>query len=68
MTGPRIPNVFKIPELKEKILFTLLCLLLYRLGAHITVPGVDARALTDDLEQLSNDLMVDITLDETLRT
>lgn len=47
MTGPRIPNVFKIPELKEKILFTLLCLLLYRLGAHITVPGVDTRALTE---------------------
>ena len=47
MTAPQIPNVFKIPELKEKILFTLLCLLLYRLGAHITVPGIDARALTD---------------------
>ena len=47
MTAPRIPNVFKIPELKEKILFTLLCLFLYRLGAHITVPGIDARALTD---------------------
>jgi len=47
VTAPRIPNVFKIPELKEKILFTLLCLFLYRLGAHITVPGIDARALTD---------------------
>ncbi len=46
MTGPRIPNLFKIPELKEKILFTLLCLLLYRIGAHITVPGVDVNALT----------------------
>jgi preprotein translocase subunit SecY len=46
VTGPRIPNVFKIPELKEKILFTLLCLLLYRLGAHITVPGIDTLALT----------------------
>jgi preprotein translocase subunit SecY len=46
VTGPRIPNLFKIPELKEKILFTLLCLLLYRIGAHITVPGVDVNALT----------------------
>ena len=46
MSGPRIPNLFKIPELKEKILFTLLCLLLYRIGAHITVPGVDVNALT----------------------
>jgi preprotein translocase subunit SecY len=47
VTAPRIPNIFKIPELKEKVLFTLLCLLLYRLGAHITVPGVDTRALTE---------------------
>jgi preprotein translocase subunit SecY len=45
VSGPRIPNLFKIPELKEKILFTLLCLLLYRIGAHITVPGVDVNAL-----------------------
>jgi glycine cleavage system regulatory protein len=29
--------------------------------------GLDARALTDDLETISNDLMVDITLDETIR-
>ncbi|MBI1722564.1 MAG: preprotein translocase subunit SecY [Gemmatimonadetes bacterium] len=42
-----MPNPFKIPELKEKLLFTLLCLLLYRLGAHITVPGVDAQATLD---------------------
>ena len=47
MSGPRIPNLFKIPELKEKILFTLLCLLLYRIGAHITVPGVDVNALKE---------------------
>jgi preprotein translocase subunit SecY len=46
VSAPRIPNLFKIPELKEKILFTLLCLLLYRVGAHITVPGVDVNALT----------------------
>jgi preprotein translocase subunit SecY len=40
MANP-IPNLFKVPELKEKILFTALCLLIYRFGAHITVPGVD---------------------------
>ncbi|MDP3774167.1 MAG: preprotein translocase subunit SecY [Gemmatimonadales bacterium] len=47
MTAPQLPNPFKIPELKEKLLFTLLCLLLYRIGAHITVPGVDAQATID---------------------
>ncbi len=40
-----IPNLFKVPELKEKILFTLLCLAIYRLGAHITAPGVNVIAL-----------------------
>ena len=41
MANP-IPNLFKVPELKEKILFTLLVLFIYRVGAHITVPGVEA--------------------------
>jgi preprotein translocase subunit SecY len=42
-----VSNVFRTPELKEKILFTLLCLFIYRVGAHITAPGVDVQALTD---------------------
>ena len=42
-----VSNVFKTPELKDKIVFTLLCLLIYRVGAHITAPGVDVAALTD---------------------
>src|SRR5947208_8547097 len=42
-----VQNIFRTPELKEKILFTLLCLFVYRLGAHVTVPGVDPQALTD---------------------
>jgi preprotein translocase subunit SecY len=42
-----VSNVFKTPELKDKILFTLLCLFIYRVGAHITAPGVDVQALTD---------------------
>jgi preprotein translocase subunit SecY len=41
-----VQNLFRTPELKSKILFTLLCLLLYRVGAHITAPGIDVRALT----------------------
>ncbi|NLN93037.1 MAG: preprotein translocase subunit SecY [Candidatus Hydrogenedens sp.] len=42
-------NAFKIPELKSRILFTLLMLTLYRLGAHVPVPGVDGRALAEML-------------------
>ena len=47
MTAPQIPNLFKVPELKEKILFTLLCLVVYRLGAHVATPGVNVQALAD---------------------
>jgi preprotein translocase subunit SecY len=39
--------VWKTPELKSKIGFTLLALLIYRIGGHITAPGVDVRALMD---------------------
>jgi preprotein translocase subunit SecY len=42
-----VQNIFRTPELKEKILFTLLCLFIYRIGAHVTAPGVDPAALTD---------------------
>ncbi|MGK4179656.1 preprotein translocase subunit SecY [Lapidilactobacillus dextrinicus] len=39
-------NALKVKEIRKKILFTLLILFIYRLGAQITVPGVDAAALT----------------------
>src|SRR5260221_6328984 len=42
-----VSSVFRTPELKDKILFTLLCLFIYRLGAHVTAPGVDVLALQD---------------------
>ena len=48
MSSP-IPNLFKVPELKEKLLFTLLCLVVYRIGAHIATPGVNVDALADFL-------------------
>lgn len=35
------------PELKKKLLFTLLALVLYRIGAHIAAPGVNVTALSD---------------------
>ncbi|MBC7789789.1 MAG: preprotein translocase subunit SecY [Anaerolineae bacterium] len=40
-------GLWRTPELKSKILFTLGCLLLYRIGAHITAPGIDIAALTN---------------------
>jgi len=38
-------NIAKIPELKKRILFTLLMLAVYRLGCHIPTPGIDPDAL-----------------------
>jgi len=36
-----IQNMFKIPELRKRILFTLGLLAIYRLGAHVTAPGIN---------------------------
>jgi len=40
-----VQNIAKIPELKKRILFTLLMLAVYRLGCHIPTPGIDGAAL-----------------------
>ncbi len=46
-------NAFKIPELKKKLLFTGLILVLYRIGACLPVPFVDASTLTQQMELYS---------------
>ncbi|MGD2122340.1 MAG: preprotein translocase subunit SecY [Gemmatimonadota bacterium] len=53
MANP-ISNLWRVPELKDKILFTLLMLLIYRFGAHITVPGLDVGALREQFGQLQD--------------
>ena len=47
MTAPRVPGLAIDSELKRKLLFTLLALVIYRVGAHIVAPGVNATALAD---------------------
>jgi preprotein translocase subunit SecY len=47
MTTPRVPNLAIDDELKRKLLFTLLILVIYRVGAHIAAPGVNVTALAD---------------------
>ncbi len=42
-----LSNIWKIEDLRARILFTLLCLLIYRIGSFIIIPGVDASALED---------------------
>ncbi|NTV99270.1 MAG: preprotein translocase subunit SecY [Chlorobiaceae bacterium] len=51
-----IRNINKIPELRQRILYTLLLLFIYRLGSHITIPGVDAIAVSTATQTHANDL------------
>ena len=46
-----IGNIGKIPELRQRILFTLGMLAVYRIGAYIPTPGVNGNALSAYLHQ-----------------
>jgi len=40
-----LKNIFKVPDLRNKILFTVMMVVLYRIGAHVRVPGIDDQAV-----------------------
>ena len=44
-------NIWDIPDLRKRVLFTLGMLAIYRLGNHIPTPGINAKALIDFFEQ-----------------
>jgi len=50
-------NIFQIPELKSRILFTLALLAVYRIGAHIPTPGIDGLELSKFLLDRGGALM-----------
>ncbi|MBI1987450.1 MAG: preprotein translocase subunit SecY [Nitrospinae bacterium] len=39
-------NIFNVPELQRRILFTVTLLIVYRIGAHVPTPGIDGQALS----------------------
>ena len=47
MTTSGFQNLLKLPELKKRIVTTLLLLLVYRIGVHVPTPGINADALAD---------------------
>ena len=47
-----IANIFRIKELRSKILFTFLILVVFRLGCVLTIPGIDASVLTKYFDDL----------------
>ena len=48
-------NIFKIHELRQRILYTLALLSIVRLGSHLTIPGVDAVLLTQSMQNQTSD-------------
>ena len=52
-----LKNIFAVSELRNRVLFTLGLLFVYRIGSHIVVPGVDIRALDEFAQQLGKNSM-----------
>ena len=52
-----IQNIYKIPDLRKRILFMLGLLAVYRIGAHIPTPGIDSAALANFFSQASGSLL-----------
>jgi preprotein translocase subunit SecY len=57
MVGSGFQSIFKIPELKKRILYTLGLLLVYRIGVHVPTPGIDAVALASFFERAQGTLL-----------
>ena len=49
-----VKNIVAVPELRNRVLFTLALLGVYRIGAHIPTPGIDPQALAELTRELSN--------------
>lgn len=50
-------NIFKIPELRKRVLFSLGMLAVYRVGCHIPTPGIDSQALAHFFKQAQGTLL-----------
>jgi preprotein translocase subunit SecY len=48
-------NIFKITELRQKIVYTLALLLIVRVGSHITLPGIDSFLLSEAMSNKTSD-------------
>lgn len=50
-------NIFRIPELKKRVIFSLAMLAVYRIGCHIPTPGIDGQALAHFFAQAKGTLL-----------
>ncbi len=52
-----VGNILRVPELKKRIIYTALALIVYRIGSHIPTPGIDAHALSAFFDQVGGTLL-----------
>lgn len=50
-------NIFKIHELRQRIIYTLALLFIVRLGSHLTIPGIDSALLAESMKNQSSDTL-----------
>lgn len=53
----KLANIFRVPDLRKRVLFTLAMLAVYRFGSHIPTPGINTDALQKAFEQQSGGLL-----------
>ncbi|OQX56359.1 MAG: preprotein translocase subunit SecY [Candidatus Cloacimonas sp. 4484_209] len=53
----KLRNIFRIPDLRRKLIFTLAMFVVYRIGGHITLPGIDAGVLLQQFQHLKGTLL-----------
>ena len=54
MLQDSVKNIFAVAELRKRVLFTLGMLAVYRVGSHVTIPGINKEALAILAEQARN--------------
>ncbi len=54
MASSPIVNMFKVKELRDRLLFTLLILAVFRLGSVLTIPGIDAKVVMEYFDSLAS--------------
>lgn len=57
-----LKNIFKIEELRKRIVYTLGIILVYRLGSFVTMPGIDPNALTNLQNQVEGNGLLDLII------
>jgi preprotein translocase subunit SecY len=53
----KFANIFRVPDLRKRVLFTLAMLAVYRLGSHIPTPGIDTARLAQAFQGQSGGLL-----------